>query len=230
MNCRFVKNRGYKMAEKETVTASKKLNDFMEKYRTAFIIVLVAIICFLIGFISTTAILNSSKSKDIAKIEEISYTLTSGSTSLEEAELNTRCDTALSELAAFTKKGGIVGARANMLCADITYDQEKYAESIEYWKATAEKAKKSYLAPLAYFNMGVCNEELNNIEAACENYKTAAQYKDFVLKAHAKFSYGRTLEALGKTEDAIAVYTELNDNSPEDSFAKLAKTRLIAIQ
>lgn len=230
MNCRFVKNRGYKMAEKETVTASKKLNDFMEKYRTAFIIVLVAIICFLIGFISTTAILNSSKSKDIAKIEEISYTLTSGSTALEEAELNTRCDTALSELAAFTKKGGIVGARANMLCADITYDQEKYAESIEYWKATAEKAKKSYLAPLAYFNMGVCNEELNNIETACENYKTAAQYKDFVLKAHAKFSYGRTLETLGKTEEAIAVYTELNDNSPEDSFAKLAKTRLIAIQ
>lgn len=230
MNYRFVENRGYKMAEKETVTAGKKLNDFMEKNRAVFITILVVIICFLIGFISTTAIINSSKSKDIAKIEEISYTLTKGSTSIEEAELNTRCDTALSELAAFTKKGGIVGARANMLCADITYDQEKYAESVEYWKATAEKAKKSYIAPLAYFNMGVCNEELNNIEAACENYKTAAQYKDFVLKAHAKFSYGRTLESLGKKDEAITVYTELIDSTPEDSFAKLAKTRVIALQ
>lgn len=230
MNYKSVKNRGNKMAETETVTASKKLNNFIEKNRTAFNIVLVVVVCFLIGYITTTAVLNSTKTKNISKIEEISYTLTKGSTTIEENELKTRCDTALNELAAFTKKGGIVGARANMLCADITYDLEKYAESLEYWKAAAEKAKKSYIAPLAYFNMGVCNEELNNVEAACENYKTAAQYKDFVLKAHAKFSYGRTLETLGKKDDAITVYSELIDNSPEDSFAKLAKTRVIALQ
>ena len=117
-----------------------------------------------------------------------------------------------------------------MICAEIAFQQKKYQESADFWKAAAKKAKKSYIAPIAYFNIGVCYEQLNNIDAAAENYKIAADNKSFVIKNHAKFSYGRVLEAQGKYAEAVSVFTEINDSNPDDSWAKLAKSRIIALK
>ena len=44
------------------------------------------------------------------------------------------------------------------------------------------------------------------------------------------FSYGRILEAKADYAKAAAAYTELNDNFPSDSWAKLAKSRLISLK
>ena len=152
------------MADVEVKTASSKLNDYMEKNRKSFIAVAVALAVAIIVFVVVSVVMNNAKIKAITAIDEITYELTDGSTTLEEAEINTRCEAALDKVKAYTGKGGIVGARANMLVADITYNMKKYSESAEYWKAVADKGKKTYLAPIAMFNLGVCNEELNNLE------------------------------------------------------------------
>ena len=218
------------MADYEEQTTSSKLAGVIEKNKKAFITVLIVIICLLAGYIVFAAINNKAKDKALQTLDEISYEMTKDSSELTDAELNARIATALEKASAYTKKGGIVGARANMLCADITYQQKKYAESADFWKAAAEKAKKTYIAPLAYFNAAVCYENLGNKDLAAENYKLAADDEEFVMRAHAIFSYGRVLESKGDYAGAIAAYNDVNDKFASSSWANLAKTRLISLK
>lgn len=218
------------MADYEEMTASKKLAAFIEKNKKAFIACLIVLVCCLIGCIVFVSVADSGKEKGLQALDEITFEMTDKSSDISEDEIATRLSTAFEKASAYTNKGGIVGARANMLCAEITYQQKKYAESADFWKATAEKAKKTYLAPLAYFNVAACYEETGKTEEAAENYKLAADNKEFVMRAHALFNYGRILESNGDYTNAVAAYNELNDNFPDDSWANLAKSRLIALK
>ena len=218
------------MADYEEQTASTKLAGFIEKRKVAFITILIVLVCLLAGYIIASVVIRKAKNRDLQALDEITNTLTSNSSSLEDSEIELRRQTAIEQIAAYTMKGGIVGARANMLTADLTFQQKKYEESSVYWKNAAAKAKKTYLAPIAYFNLAVCYEELNNLDAAAENYKLAADDADFVLKTHAKFSYGRVLETQEKFEEAAAAYKDLTDNYSDSEWANLAKTRVIALQ
>ena len=219
------------MADKaENQTSSSKLNSFLEKKKKGLLGLLIALIVCLAAYIVISAVNNNIKEKNLAEIEEISYTLTHDSASLDESELNARRIDAIDNLAVYAKKGGIVGARANYLCAELTYQQKKYEDAVTYYEATAKKAGKTYLAPVAYYNLGVCYEQLNKLEDAAENYKLAADSKSFALVPHAKFSYAHVIEASGNKAEAITAYTELYDAYPNDNWGKLAKTRLIALQ
>ena len=218
------------MADYEEMTASKKLAGFIEKNKKAFIAVLVLLVCCLIGYIVFASVAESGKEKGLQALDEITFEMTDKSSDITEAEVATRLSTAFDKASAYTNKGGIVGARANMLCAEITFQQKKFAESADFWKATAEKGKKTYLAPLAYFNVAACYEELGKTDEAAENYKLAADNKDFVMRAHAMFNYGRVLESKVDYTNADAAYNELNDNSPDDAWANLAKSRLISLK
>ncbi len=218
------------MADYEEMTASKKLAAFIEKNKKAFIAILIVLVCCLIGYIIFASVAKSNKAKNLQALDEISYELTHKSNDIEDAEVESRIATALEKAVPLTKKGGIVGARANLFCAELAFSQEKYEEAANYWKDAAAKAKKSYLAPIAYFNLATCYENLGNVDAAMENYKLAADNNDFVMRTHAMFSYGRILEAKADYAKAAAAYTELNDNFPSDSWAKLAKSRLISLK
>lgn len=219
------------MADKaENQTSSSKLNSFLEKKKKGLLGLLIALIVCLAAYIVISAVNNNIKEKNLAEIEEISYTLTHDSASLDESELNARRIDAIDNLAVYAKKGGIVGARANYLCAELTYQQKKYEDAATYYEATAKKAGKTYLAPVAYYNLGVCYEQLNKLEDAAANYKLAADSKSFALVPHAKFSYARVIEASGNKAEAITAYTELYDAYPNDNWGKLAKTRLIALK
>ena len=218
------------MADYEEVTASKKLAGFIEKRKTVFITILIVLVCLLIGYVVCASIANNNKVKGLQAIDEITFELTDKSSSLSDSEITARLNTAMEKASAYISKGGIVGARANMLCADIAYQQKKYAESADFWKAAAEKSKKSYIAPLCYFNLAVCSEETGNNADATAYYKLAADNKNFVMRTHAMFSYARLLEANGNYADAAATYTELNDSFSGDAWANLAKSRLIALK
>lgn len=218
------------MADYEEMTASKKLAGFIEKNKKAFIAVLVLLVCCLIGYIVFASVAESGKEKGLQALDEITFEMTDKSSGLSEDEIASRLSTAFEKASAYTNKGGIVGARANMLCAEITFQQKKFAESADFWKATAEKGKKTYLAPLAYFNVAVCCEETGKTDEAAENYKLAADNEAFVMRAHAMFNYGRLLETKGDYAAAVEEYNKLNDNFPDDAWADLAKSRLIALK
>lgn len=219
------------MAEKiEKKTAGAKLNGFLEKNRKVLLIVLCVIVLALVGYIVGYSIGTKQNAKDLSAIDQISFELTDKSSSLEESEIETRRNAAIEKLEAYNKKSGVVGVRANMLSADLLFQQKKYDDAAVCYEKAASLKKNAYTSPLNKYNAGVCYEQTNNLDKAAEAYKAAADNKEFVLAAHAKFSYGRVLEAQKNYAEAVKAYTELNDSNPDDTWANLAKTRIIALE
>ena len=105
-----------------------------------------------------------------------------------------------------------------------------YDSAISYYSAAISKGKKSYTAPICYYNIGSCYEELNKLSDAVEAYKTAAEFDEFGMAPHAYFSQGRVLEAIGDFTGAAEAYNTLKSKFPEDSWSNLATTRLIELQ
>ena len=215
---------------KEKDEVSTKVNSFVENNKKVFLIVGIVLVALLVIYIVGFAISNNAKEKNLATIDSITYALVDNSMSADEAELTTRRNKALEDLQPLVGKSGIVGARANMLAAEISYQLENKADAAAYWTATASKAKKTYIEPIAYFNLAVVNEDLGNMDEAIANYKLAADDVDFILNTHAKFNYARCLETKGDYEGAVAAYKELFDTNPNDSWAQLGKTRILALE
>lgn len=214
----------------EKTTVSEKLSIFVEGRRVVFIAVLVAAVLALIGFAVFTLTKNGSVEKNLSKIDQITYELTKDSVSLSEEDLESRRIVALEALSEFVNKSGVVGVRANMLAAEITYSQKKFDSALDYWLKACAKGKKSYSAPLNYFNAAVCCEELNDLDKAIDLYKKACAYEDFALKSNACFNLGRVQETKGLKEDALETYKKLVDDFSSDSFASLAKSRIIVLE
>ena len=217
------------MTEQKNETTSSKAEKFVSKNAKILIVCVVVIACAVAGYILGNSISSKSSAKALAEIDNISYELTKDSAALETTELDARRATAFEKLVPYAQKGGVVGVRANMLCADLAYQQEKYEDSAKYWEAVAAKSKKSYTAPLAYFNAAVSYENINDLDNAEKYYKYAVSAKDFLMASHAEFSLGRVREAKGDTDGAIEAYRSLLGKNPDTSWGNLAKTRLIAL-
>ncbi len=223
---------GVNMAEKkfEKATAGERLSQFMLKYRMQIIILTAAVVTGIVVYGISAAVVSSLTVKGISFVDTVEYDFIKGSDSLSDAEIETRRSDAMTKLTPYLSKGGIVGVRANMLAADIAYARKDYAAAKSYWTAVAAKGAKSYTAPLAYYNMAVCDENTGNLAEAAANYGKASDAKDFPLVSHARFSEARTYEALGDYKKASEAYTKLTANALGDAWTNLAETRLIALK
>ena len=220
------------MAEKfnKEETTADKLDSFLSRNRAPLLTCALVVIVAVIATLAFVVISGKAKEKGLTQVDSIYYTLTKDGASLEGDALTARQDAALEQLASFTGKGGIVGVRVNMLTAEL-YFQKKDFESAKnaFLKAAAAK-KNAYTAPLAYFNAAVCFENLGDLDNAIANYKLSSEAKDFALADHALFSLGRVNEAKKDYKAAQEAYKKLNDTHPDVQWAKLAKTRLIALK
>lgn len=219
------------MAEKkfEKATAGERLSHFMLKYRMQIIILTAAIVTGIVVYGISAAVVSSLTAKGISFVDSVEYDFTKNSDGLSEAEIETRRGDAMTKLT-YLSKGGIVGVRSNMLAADIAFARKDYAAAKSYWSAAASKGAKSYTAPLAYYNMAVCDENTGNLAEAVANYGKASDVKDFPLASHARFSEARTYEALGDYKKASEAYTKLTAAARADAWTNLAETRLIALK
>lgn len=216
------------MADKES--SSEKLNGFLEKNKVWLFSVVGAIVIAVVVFVLVVVCSGKSSEKVLSAVDEITFELTKESSDLSESELSKRREAAMESLKPYLSKSGVGGVRANMLAAELSFQIKDYDSALSYWGDAAKKGIKSYTAPLCFYNMGVCAEEDGNLDVAAENYAKASEYKDFIMKSHAMFSLGRVYEAQKENEKAIEVYTNLVNEKPEDSWAKIAKTRIISLE
>lgn len=241
------------MAEKvQKESFADRLNASLAKSSKAIGAVFVAIMVVLVAVIVISNVKARATRNGIEQIEAITSSLTKESeipaeddnaelteeekvakeaeTEAKKAEEKVaRQTTALEQLSSLSSKSGIVGVRANMLIADIKFDQKKYDEARDAYVKAAE-GKKAYTAALNYFNAGVCSEELGDNDSALKYYKSASEDSDFVLVDHVLFSLGRVYEAKSDFENAKSTYKKLNDLHPTTSWGQLAKSRLIALK
>ena len=214
----------------EQSSAAEKVSAYIDAWRPGLIALLIAAVVGVGAYAAGVALVARADKNGLAAVDTISYNLTEGSASLSDAELAERRNTALSALEPYRSKRRITGVRANMLAAEVAYAKEDFAQAASYWLAAAAKGKNSYTAPLAYFNAAVCFENTGDLDNAVKNYKTAAETEDFLLFSRASFCCGRTMEKQGNADAALEVYNKLYGKTPDDSWAKLAKSRIIALE
>jgi tetratricopeptide (TPR) repeat protein len=220
------------MSEKkfDKATAGEKLSGFLTRNRIPVLTIGILLIAAIVVYAVTVTVITKVDEKGLAAVDMITYQLTDGSSGLSETELEGRRTTAMKQLEKYTNKNGIIGVRSDMLAAEISFERKNYADAKKYWDKTAAEGKKSYTAPLAYFNAAVCSEEMNDSATAVADYNKAAAVKEFGMAAHAQFNIGRIKESQGDYKGASEVYQKLIDKTPDDTWAHLAKSRQIALK
>ena len=218
------------MAKIERATVGEKVSSYVEARGKILIAILVVLVVAIVSYVVCTTVISKSNEKGLSALDAIEYSLTVNSSDLSEEDLDARRNTAIAALQQYVEKGGVVGVRANLLAGEICYSKKDYQASAKYYFSAAEKDKKAYTAPVAYFNAGVSYENSEDFENAEKCYTAASESPGFLSVAHAYFSLGRVRESMGNVEGAIEAYKTLNDKSPDSSWGNLAKSRLIALE
>lgn len=208
--------------------AAKSVNAFLTKNKGILVAVCVVLVVVIAAWSVIATVSKSTTEKNLDAVEAVNYSLVKDS-SLEGDELAEKQNKALETLKEYQSKSGSAGVRANLLAADILFAQKKYKESKDAWIAAA-KGGKSYVSSIAYFNAAVCCEEVEDIDGAIANYENASKGEEFLFVTHALFSLGRVYEEKGDYKKACETYTKLFDKEPSDSWALLAKDRLITLK
>lgn len=216
-------------------TAGQKVGAYVEKHRVPIVAILALAVAGVIGYTVSVFVSSRASENALARIEAIQKTLATDSSSLDSAALNERRKSAMDDLAPLISKGSVAGVRANMLAAEIAWQEGNYSAAAGYWKSAQAKSKKAfgreaYTAPLALFNEAVSLEECGKAAEAAALYGEAAKTEDFMLFACALFNSGRAYEECGDWAKAKEAYSGLVSMSPGDSWASLAKSRLIALE
>ena len=217
------------MEKMEKQTAGEKITAFLEKNRKGVVSVFIVVVVFLLAFVVVDTVTNKSKVNNLALLDEVTYVLTKDALNADDAELSAKKSAAMESVKPLLGKGGIVGARANYLAGEIEVLNGNYADALKYYETAAAKAKKNYLGTILVYNCAYCYEMTGDMDKAIENYKLASADADFLLRAHAQFSVGRIYESMGKNDEAVAAYEELVNRTPNLEWAKIAKSRILAL-
>ncbi|GMO40083.1 MAG: hypothetical protein Pg6C_00770 [Treponemataceae bacterium] len=211
--------------KQEAATVSQHIEAFLLKYRKVILSFAAAIVIGAAAVGIAFAVTETVRKKGLERIDRIANALVKANEDDTAAS-----QTALTELESLTAAKNIVGARANMLKAEILFNDKKFDEARAAWLKAADAGKKSYIAPLSWFNAAVCSEEIGDFDAAFEWYQKAGNAKDWTQKTHALFNAGRVKDEAGGYEAAAKLYQELNEAYAGDSWANIAMTRVLTLR
>lgn len=215
------------MSNEESKTSV--LGKFLEKNIKVIGGLIAILIVFVIVAVVGSSIKTKVAEKGLSQVDMVEYTFKKDADDISAEDFKARQETALAELETLASKGGIVGVRANMLKAEILFEQKNYDASRSAWLKAADAKKSAYTAPLCYYNAAICSENLNDLEGAISGYEKAISSKNFYLIDHAYFSLGRVNEAKGDLENAVEAYEKIEAIHSGSKWANLAKDRIIAI-
>ena len=218
--------------ETEKKSFSDILGTFLTKYGKIFLGIIIVLILVAAAFGIIGALSKANAQKGYTALDEITYSFKTARDTLEGEELTVKENESLEKALALAEKNKSngVGARAYMFAADLDFQKNNWDAAKKSYIAAAEANKKAYTAALSYYNAAICCEELDDLEGAAKFFKTVTSYKDFPLVNRAKFSLGRVNESLEKYADALSAYESLVDKDADDSYAKLAKSRILALK
>ena len=216
--------------KEEKKGAQEKVESFMMRNRVPLLAVIGAVAVAAVVLCVVFGVSDSIRRKDLAVLDSIEYAFAKGGSELSDADVSSRQDTALSALGGYLGKGGIVGARANMLAADIYFQRKDWTQAKDRYLKAAAAGEKYYTSGICYYNAGVCSEELGDGQGAVSCYESAAGKDSFYLAPHALFNIGRVSESLSDFAKAKESYQKIIDTYSGDEFTKLAHSRLIALK
>jgi tetratricopeptide (TPR) repeat protein len=218
----------------EKISINQTLNDFVQRNRKPLIIGIAVFLGLIIALIAFLSISEYLRSIALSKVEGFNRSYYAIMNSEEYVTDQTSQQMALfsllDELGAFQKRNfGYAAARAYAISASIYTDMGNWYNVENAWLNAASAARKTYFAPVAYFNAAVAAEEQNNISRAIELYDKALEFEDiFPAAPRAQFSVGRLYETQGNYVDALYAYqTVVNKWYQEQVWVGLAHSRIL---
>lgn len=218
--------------ESEKTTFSQKINEFLTKNRVVLLSVLIAFVVFFVGLVIYTLITDAKNNAAYSTVETAFDDWEKARSATDKTGLVAQEDTlivTLQKVAASNKKS-YAGARANMTIAEIYFSRKDWKNAQDSYLLAANAAPEAYTSGLAWFNAGVCADELGNNDQAFEFFNKALALDGFNLKARVLFNIGRIEEQRANTDAAIASYQKIAEQFPNDDWTSLAKSRIIALQ
>ena len=221
-------------AHEMPVTVSEKINEFIQKRRKPLFISVAAVLLILVICIAGISLMDVFRERAITEVEGLNtrYGTLSSITDTGDSE---RAQL-LEDLEVFAQKNsGVIfpsyaGGRAWAIIGTIYGEQEQWAQAETAWTNAAQVARKTYLAPIAFFNAGAAAEEQGRTEAAIAHYANSIS-PDFPASPRAQFAIGRLRESLHDRSAAMEAYRAVISGWPQDSaWVNLAHSRIIALE
>ena len=220
------------MAEQndQTLSFSERCGQFLTQNRKPIVIILGAICAVAAIALIASSLTTRAAKKASAETEAI----ISEWTDLRDknAEDMTAKEDALAEKLekqAAANGRTYAGFRAYTTLGEIYVLRKDWEKALVFYQKAGETLPKAYTAGISYFNAAACADELQQYEKALELYTLSASYDDFPLKPRALFNIGRLEESLAHSDKAVEAYTKLTEAYPDNDWALLAKSRIIAL-
>jgi tetratricopeptide (TPR) repeat protein len=214
-------------------TVSDGINEFVQKHRKPIFISAGLILLSLVAFIAAISIIDMLRGRAISAVEEFGSRYEALLPSITEDYSAVDVEQLLAELEAFARRNsGYAGGKAWSLMGSIYGEKKDWPAAEAAWASAAKAAKKTYLAPLAFFNAAAAAEEQGKTEDAIGYYSSClADAADFSGAPRAQFAIGRLRESQGDAGAAIEAYRSVISLWPYDSvWPSLAQSRIIALE
>jgi len=211
------------------------INEFVQKHRKPLFVSAGAILLILVLCIAALSVMDMLRARAISAVEEFGSRYETLRPSIIEESSTDDAVKLIAEIEAFAKKKstiGYAGGKAWSLIGSIYSDKKDWAAAEAAWASAAQAGKKTYLAPLAFFNAGAAAEEQGKTEKAIEYYTNSlASSADFSGAPRAQFAIGRLRESLHETEAALEAYRAVISGwSYDQVWTNLAHSRIIALE
>ncbi|MDR2536548.1 MAG: tetratricopeptide repeat protein [Treponema sp.] len=216
----------------EALSASERLNMFIQNNRKIICIITISVAVLLIGFIVSLSVADALQTKALTQVEDLKRRYDDFGINLTEPSKEAEVTAFIDELSAFASKhSGYAGARGYSIAASIYVERKEWEAAEKNWIAAAKAGEKTYMAPIFLYNAAVAAEEQNNIQGAIDLYAQCIALADsFPAASRAQFHIGRLEETRNNKEAALQAYRDIINKWPEDSlWTNLAQSKIIAL-
>ena len=217
------------------LTASEKMTQSVDSWLGRHIKLIASIVIAVVAFTGNAAIVtvvvNNNQSKRYEKLDAVtaSYAEFSAMDGDAEgyAEAKNNVIAGAEELAKNPKN--YPGAKANLILADMAFDDGDYNKAIELYSLVASSQTKTFLREVALMSLAASYEENGDKAAALKVYNDFFDEYDTesFYSSRALFNAARLTEETDKAL-AISIYEQLIAyfESYNSEYAKLAKSRV----
>ncbi len=217
------------------LTASEKMTQSVDSWLGRHIKLIASIVIAVVAVIViaaiVTVVVNNNQSKRYEKLDAVtaSYAEFSAMDGDAEgyAEAKNNVIAGAEELAKNPKN--YPGAKANLILADMAYDDGDYNKAIELYSLVASSQTKTFLREVALMSLAASYEENGDKAAALKVYNDFFDEYDTesFYSSRALFNAARLTEETDKAL-AISIYEQLIAyfESYNSEYAKLAKSRV----
>jgi tetratricopeptide (TPR) repeat protein len=221
------------------------INEFIQKHRKPIFVAAGIILLILVFCIAALAVMDVLRARAISSVEEFGSRYEELRPLISEESSADKVTQLLAELEVFAKKNsgnaisnalgratGYAGGKAWSIIGSIYGEKKDWAAAEAAWASAAKAARKTYLAPVAFFNAGAAAEEQGKTEEAIKYYTDSlASSVDFPAAPRAQFAIGRLRESLHETDAAIEAYRSVISGwSYDQVWTSLAHSRIIALE